>query len=83
MCIRDSTSLWGLEQSLSTYVMQIDVDVMIHRDWSIDPTDLLIDCLIEKEALTATLPILSESNSPPRILDGIDWEKTCEPCDEN
>ena len=67
------TSLWGLEQSLSTYVMQIDVDVMIHRDWSIDPTDLLIDCLIEKEALTATLPILSESNSPPRILDGIDW----------
>jgi 2-polyprenyl-3-methyl-5-hydroxy-6-metoxy-1,4-benzoquinol methylase len=67
------TSLWGLEQSSSTYVLQIDVDIMIHRDWSIDPTDLLIDCLIKKEAVTATLPILSESNSPPRILDGIDW----------
>ena len=74
------TSLWGLEKSSSTYVIQIDVDIMIHRDWSIDPTDLLIDCLMEKEAVTATLPILSESNSPPRILDGIDWRSEVRFC---
>lgn len=67
------TSLWGLEQTSASYVLQIDVDIMIHRDWSVDPTDLLIDCLIEKKAVTATLPILSNSNSKTRLLDGIEW----------
>jgi len=67
------TSLWGLEQMSASYVLQIDSDIMFHRDWSVDPTDLLIDCLIEREAVTATLPILSDSNSKPRLLDGIEW----------
>jgi broad specificity phosphatase PhoE/2-polyprenyl-3-methyl-5-hydroxy-6-metoxy-1,4-benzoquinol methylase/GT2 family glycosyltransferase len=67
------TSLWGLEQMSSSYVLQIDSDIMFHRDWAVDPTDLLVDCLIEREAVTATLPILSDPNCKPHLLDGIEW----------
>jgi len=67
------TSLWGLEQMSSSYVLQIDSDIMFHREWAIDPTDLLVDCLIEREAVTATLPILSDPNCKSHLLDGIEW----------